>query len=1226
MDAVRLDKRLFHQARNSRLALALTIGLGFAGGLVTVLQAALLSRVVGRVFLNGQTLQQVGSLLGVLLGVFLLRAALTWGSEVSANVVAQRVMASLRRQLFEKILAQGPAYTRKERTGELSSVMVESVDALETYFSQYLPQLALAALVPVTLLAFVFPLDALSGLVLLLTAPLIPLFMMLIGNVAQALTWRQWQTLGRMSAYFLDVLQGLETLKMLGRSRAQGQVIEQVSERFRQVTMGVLRVTFLSALVLEMVATLSTAVVAVKIGLRLLYGWLSFEQAFFVLLLAPEFYLPLRLLGTRFHAGMSGVAAARRIFEVLESGGRETADRSQEVKDEELGLTDAEVWLEAGKAGLVFEDVWFSYGGDRPGDDRPALRGISMEIPAGQRVALVGASGAGKSTIASLLLGFIQPERGVIRVAGRPSSATIPFASAAWRDQVAWVPQEPYLFHDTLAANIRLGRPEASMQQVIQAARLAHADAFIQELPQGYETMVGERGARLSGGQAQRIALARAFLKDAPLVILDEPTSNLDPQHEALLQDSLERLLAGRTVLIIAHRLNTVARADCIIVLEDGRIVEQGTHAGLLARQGYYARMLGVAQETARPEGVAAGGTPQARQAPAPVFVQDVAGFDARQPIPIFPDVASAWHPQALLRLLQLALPYSGWIALATLVGFAAVASGIGLMSTSAYIISAAALRPSIAELQIAIVGVRFFGIARGVFRYLERYWSHQVTFRLLARLRVWFYQALEPLAPARLLRYRSGDLLARILGDIALLENFYVRVLAPPLVALLVGLSVCAFIGSFDPRLGWALLVFWLAAGLGLPALFLWLGSGPGKQVVEQRAALSAALVDGVQGLADLLAFNQGERQAQRLQAFSQGLIEAQQRMARLAGLQSALGGLSANLGMWSVLGLAIPLVRSGTIDGTYLAALALAALTSFEAAAPLPLAAQYLGSNLQAAGRLFEVVDIQPQSPDLPEPRAIRPPLSLEIKDLRFRYETHPGEAGEAWILDGINFSLPPGKRLAIVGPSGAGKSTLVNLLLRFWDYEQGQILLNGGELRHYDPEELRRKVSVVPQRTYLFSASASDNLRIACPQASQEQLERAAQAAHIHDFLQSLPQGYATWIGEHGLGLSAGQRQRLALGRALLQDAPLLILDEPTANLDVLTEQEVLESIFSLMDGRSTLLITHRLVGMERMDEILVLDRGQVVERGRHAELLEKGGLYRRMWDLQHQTLVE
>ncbi len=571
-------------------------------------------------------------------------------------------------------------------------------------------------------------------------------------------------------------------------------------------------------------------------------------------------------------------------------------------------------------------------------------------------------------------------------------------------------------------------------------------------------------------------------------------------------------------------------------------------------------------------------------------------------------------------RLLRLAAPFAGRMALATLLGVVTIGSSLGLMTTSAYLIAKAALRPSIAELQVAIVGVRFFGIARGLFRYLERTVAHDVTFRLLARLRTWFYAALEPLAPARLLHYRSGDLLARIVADVETLENFYLRVLAPPLVAFLVAILAAVLMGSFHPSLAWALLTFLALAGVGLPLLTRMLGRFMGQRLVQTRAELNCALVDGIQGAADLLAFGQEGRHLDRLRALNCELGSLQGRMAGIGGLHGALSGLLLNLAVVATLALAIPLMSAGRLDGVYLALLALATMAGFEAVLPLPQAFQNLESSLEAARRLFEMVDARPAVADPALPAPLPAAFDLRVEVLRFSY--NPGELPA---LDGVSFSLPAGRCLAIVGPSGAGKTTLVHLLLRFWDYQEGRILLGGRDLREYGQEDLRRAIAVVSQRTHLFNTTVRDNLLLARPEASQADLVAAARQAQIHDFVLSLPQGYDTLIGEQGVRLSAGQRRRLAIARALLKDAPFLILDEPTAGLDALTEREVLAALQPLLVGRTTLLITHRLVGVEAADEILVLRAGQVVERGCHPDLLQRGDLYARMWALQRQVLA-
>jgi len=1188
-----LNLRLLSLTRDARLPLALTVLSGLLTGLLTIGQAWLLSGVIHGVFLEAQTLAQVMSGLRSILLVIAGRAFFVWLNEVSANAVAVRIKNDLRERLFHHIQALGPAYTRAERSGELTTAAVEGIEALDAYFSQYLPQLVVTALVPLSILLFVFPIDLLSGLVMLITAPLIPFFMILIGKGAEIVTKRQYETLSRLSAHFLDSLQGLATLKMFGQSKAHARSIARVSEQFRDVTLSVLRITFLSALALELLATLSTAVIAVEIGLRLLYAKMEFQQALFILVLAPEFYLPLRMLGLRFHAGMAGTSAARRIYEILDTKREQKAENREPFTFSNSRFTFSE---------LRFTDVSFTY----PGESAPALQGIHLVIPRGQHLALVGKSGAGKSTLVNLLLGFIQPSSGEINIQGDKRPGLI-----------AWMPQRPYLFHDTLAANIRLGKPDATDAQVIAAAQAARLHEFIQTLPEKYNTVIGEGGARLSSGQAQRLALARAFLLDAPILVLDEPTSSLDPETEALLEDSIQKWKHKKTIITIAHRLNTVFQADQIVVLEAGRIVEQGTHAELLAKNGMYADMVHTAAGT-QVEGYT---STQVDTYTSTLSVR-------RKAIPSENEVENRKSKienrksSILPRLLSFLDGNWHLVALSVLLGALTIGANVSLMGTSAWLISTAALHPSIAELQVAIVGVRFFGISRAALRYAERLTSHNVTFRLLSRLRTWFYERLEPLAPARLMDYRAGDLLARIVGDVETLENFYVRIVAPPLVALLTAVGVSLFLASYYPPLAAVSIGCFLVLGLLLPLSALRLGREPGRALVTLRAQLNTRLLDGIQGLADLLAYGRADDQAAQITALGREYGQAQKRMALLSGFHSGVAALLTHLGLWLVVYLAIPQVNNGHIPGPMLAALALLTLASFEAVTPLPLAAQMWESVRTAAARLFEIVDAEPEiSAPSSTSREQMPPTNeaLRITDLSF---TYPNTASPA--LDHVTFDLHPGTATAIVGPSGAGKSTLVHLLMRFWEYRSGDILLGGRSLHGLEQDEVRARCAVVSQTAHFFNASIRDNLRLARPSASQEEIEQAAQQAHIHDFIQRLPKGYDTFIGEQGLRLSGGERQRLALARALLKDAPIFILDEPTANLDPLTEKQVLETLFQVMRGRTTLLITHRLVGLENMDEILVLQNGRIVERGTQADLLGRRGAFYRLWELQNRIL--
>lgn len=532
------------------------------GTCATILQMALFSSIVAAVILAHQRLDQVFPRLLLLLGALLIHAGLVWGRELVVQYGAIRCKNALRQRLFTHLLLLGPAYCKRESTGELVTVLSEGIERLETYISRYLPQVTASILVPLVLVATVFPLDWVSAVLLLVTGPIIPLLMVLVGSFAERHVQRQWRALAHLGATLLDAIQGLSTLKLFGQSGAASRRIEQISDALRIKTLNVLRVAFLSGAVLEFMVAAAIGLIAVTIGVRLVNGNIGFERAFLVLLLAPAFYRPLRELGAQHHAGMEGKAAGKRISEILAATVPAT-------------VGSAATPTPVSPFTVTFSDVTYTYSGN----ERPALEGIHLELPAGTCTALIGRSGAGKSTLVNLLMRFLEAQHGHIRVNG---IALTDLPVQTWRSWIALVPQRPYLFAGSVLDNLRLARPDASETEVAQAADLAGAGDFITQLPQGYATRLGERGARLSAGQVQRLAIARAFLKNAPLLLLDEPTSSLDPESETHIRQAVERLMARRTVLVIAHRSNTIARAQQIAILDAGKLVQVGPPATLL--------------------------------------------------------------------------------------------------------------------------------------------------------------------------------------------------------------------------------------------------------------------------------------------------------------------------------------------------------------------------------------------------------------------------------------------------------------------------------------------------------------------------------------------------------------------------------------------------------------------------------------------------------------------
>ncbi|MFD7625154.1 thiol reductant ABC exporter subunit CydD [Streptomyces sp. NPDC059851] len=1179
-----IDPRLLRYARSTRLFLAAVVALGCAGAGLVIGQAMLLAQIVVGAFEKGLDGAELRTPLLLLAAVAVGRGLLAWLTELAAHRAAASVKSELRARLLERATGLGPGWLSGQRTGSLVALATRGVDALDDYFARYLPQLGLAVVVPVAVLARIVTEDWVSAAIIVVTLPLIPLFMVLIGMATQSRMNRQWRLLSRLSGHFLDVVAGLPTLKVFGRAKAQAESIRKITEDYRRATMRTLRIAFLSSFALELLATLSVALVAVTIGMRLVHGELDLYTGLVVLVLAPEAYLPLRQVGAQYHAAAEGLAAAEEVFEVLRA------------PVAAVGTAGIDVPVK-GSAGLRIEVDGVSVRHPGRAEDSPGP--VSFTVGSGECVALIGPSGAGKSTLLHVLLGFTAPTAGRVRIAGADLAGIAP---EWWRERIAWVPQRPHLFAGTLAENVRLARPDASDEAVAAALEDAGAGEFVAALPRGIETVLGDGGAGLSAGQRQRIALARAFLADRPVLLLDEPTAALDGETEAAVVEAVRRLAVGRTVLLVVHRPALLALADRVVE------VGTGTAGGHPAPEDSVPP--GRLPEGKVPEGQGPGGRGSEGRVPEQRAPESTGG--ARRTVP----AGTGWGDSAgrdpLRRVRSVAKAWQGRFRLGLLLGALAVGCSVGLMAVSGWLISRASQQPPVLHLMVAVTATRTFGIGRAVFRYAERLVSHDAVLRMLSDLRVSVFRRLERIAPAGLPAQRRGDLLARLVADADALQDYWLRWLLPAGTAVLVGGGSVAFTAWLLPEAGAALAVGLLAAGIGVPLVSGACSRRAERRLAPARGELATRTADLLTGTAELTVAGALGQRKDAVRESDRILTAIAARGAAATGLGSGLSALVCGLTVMAAAAFAAGAVQDGRLSGVAMAVAVLTPLAAFEAVSGLPQAVQFRQRVRRSAERVYEVIDA-PAPVAEPEQSARVPasPFPLVLAGITAR---HPGQEGDA--LHGLDLTLEAGRRIAVVGVSGAGKSTVALVLLRFLDPRAGSYTLGGTDARLLDGDEVRRIVGLCAQDAHIFDSSVRENLRLARPGASEEELRGALAAARLLEWADGLPDGLDTLVGEHGERISGGQRQRLALARALLADFPVLLLDEPAEHLDLATADALTADLLAATEGRTTVLITHRLAGLEAVDEVLVLDAGAVVQQGVFADLAAVEGPLRRM----------
>ncbi|MFF8861978.1 thiol reductant ABC exporter subunit CydD [Streptomyces sp. NPDC015139] len=1156
-----IDPRLLRYARATRFFLAAVVGLGAVGAGLVIAQAMLIADIVVGAFQHTQAVAELRTPLLLLAAVAVGRSVFAWLTELAAHRAAAAVKSELRGRLLDRAAVLGPGWLSGQRTGSLVTLATRGVDALDDYFSRYLPQLGLAVVVPVAVLARIVTEDWVSAAIIVGTLPLIPLFMMLIGWATQSRMDRQWRLLSRLSGHFLDVVAGLPTLKVFGRAKAQAESIRRITGEYRQATLRTLRIAFLSSFALELLATLSVALVAVTIGMRLVHGDMDLYIGLVILVLAPEAYLPLRQVGAQYHAAAEGLAAAEEIFAVLETP---------------LPVSGSGAVPPAGV--VAFEGVTVRY----PGRSSDAVNGVSFGVAPGETVALVGPSGVGKSTLLDVLLGFVRPTDGRVRIGGAELGA---LDLEQWRSRIAWVPQRPHLYAGTIAENVRLARPDADDAAVRQALRDAGALEFVDALPEGAGTVLGEDGAGLSAGQRQRLALARAFLADRPVLLLDEPTAALDGATEAEVVAAVRRLAVGRTVLLVVHRPALLEVADRVVRLREAPECrgEAGPAEGPRSPDpvsGPLADRLGVLEAQAAGE----------------------------QPGPI----AGGPRKGVLARVRGLAGARRGRLALALLLGSLALGSAVGLMATSGWLISRASQQPPVLYLMVAVTATRAFGIGRAVFRYAERLVSHDAVLRMLADTRVAVYRRLERLAPAGLRTARRGDLLTRLVTDVDALQDYWLRWLLPAGVAVAVSAVSVGFTAWLLPEAGAALAVGLLAAGAGVPLVTAKAARRTERRLAPARGVLATRVTDLLTGTAELTVAGALPARVAAARGADGVLTRIASRAAAVTGLGDGLTALVSGLTVTATALLGARAVADGRLDGVTMAVVVLTPLAAFEAVLGLPLAVRYRQRVRRSAERVHEVLDAPEPVREPERPRqAPASPFPLVIKDLA---AGHPGQRGDA--LAGLGLRLEQGRRIAVVGASGAGKTTLAQVLLRFLDPRAGSYTLAGVDATALAGDDVRRLVGLCAQDAHLFDSSVRENLLLARKDATEAELRGVLARARLLDWVDGLPDGLDTFVGEHGALLSGGQRQRLALARALLADFPVVVLDEPAEHLDLATADALTADLLAATEGRTTLLITHRLAGLEAVDEVIVLDGGRVVQRGAYAELAGADGPLRAM----------
>ena len=1105
--------------------------------------------------------------------------------ESVANRLGTAVKATFRERALEHMFKLGVQH--KERHGDVIHMLTDGLEQVDAYVARYIPQILYAIMIPLIMGIAIVDTLPIIGIILIITVPLIPFFMILIGKQADRLNKEQWERMSFLSGHFLDVLQGITTLKLFGRAKDQIKVIGRLSEEFKDSTLRVLRVAFLSALVLELVSTISTALIAVYLGLTLLDGEISFFSAFFILLLAPEFYTPFRQLGAAFHTGMAGKTSILKYEEFMNRQPSLPIGGQSQLK----GKVQA----------IEIKDLTFTYE-----DSENGVQHISLEAKRNSPIMLVGESGAGKSTIAHIIGGFLTAPKGSVTIDGLD---LCDIDIEWWRQQITYVSQHPHIMKGTLRDVLSFGM-NVSDEEIIEACKEVQLLDVINRQQDGLDTVIGEGGLGLSGGERQRVALVRAFLRKGQVLILDEVTAHLDVKTEAIISSAIKRLMDNKIVIIIGHRLQTMHWASTLYVLKHGRIIQQGSYAKLLAVDGYFKDLVtsglgefsSTIEEQLKTEKSFSLEHREEIDNLIRVDNQDayVLGKDTIQT----PEVSTSKLGIQGWKLLFTVLSPAKWsLVLALIFTFLTVFMNVGLLTVSAWLLASAALQPGLTYLSLAIVGVRFFGVSRAVCRYFERYTSHRMAFQGLYGLRVWFYAHLEPLAPAILKRFGAGDMLGRIMGDIEVLQFFYLRTLIPPAAAIALTILVAYGVSTIDNSLVTPIVLAAFILGLVLPLVVYAHNKQSLTAIGPQQGEYKSLLSDTMDSLEDVISYGNEQLVYDRIQHMmstidaNKGIIERGMNL----GNTLFLGGVQITVVIVAILAAN---ALTGAWASVMVAVAAIGTQAWFEALQPMIAAVHHGAESKVATSRLTALADepIPVVEPNAPKP--FNANREITFSDVSFGYDAHRR------IYEHLRLDIKQGQSIAIVGASGSGKTTLFNMLERLYDYS-GSIHVGDVELKDISIDTWRNALGTITQDTYIFHASFEDNIRLARPDASEADLEYAIDCASLRSVVERLPDGIHTIVGSGGHGLSGGERQRVALARLFLRKPQVVLLDEPLEGLDQVTRKALHRDLMEYVQDKTCLYITHQLEGLEHMDRILFMDKGQIIEDGTYEKLIALRG---------------